>query len=114
MVSVACFRSPHRGGAADHGVEPERPEIASIKTVGSSRVHHEQLAWSQLAATEPGWEQTPPAVARTRDTRKVAVNGHSVTKTADALAADGGNALDQRHAVREIGRASCREREEIS
>src|SRR3546814_542546 len=68
MITVARLIGPHRHGATDYGFDFERAEIATVEAVGRGRIHCEQLAAAQLAASEPGGERPTGAVPRSGDT----------------------------------------------
>src|SRR3546814_17310128 len=85
MLTVARLIGPHRHGATDYGFDFERAEIATVEAVGRGRIHGEQLAAAQLAASETGGERPPAAVPRPGDTtdRTGAGAGRRVTVLVD-------------------------------
>src|SRR3546814_7639018 len=85
MITVARLIGPHRHGATDYGFDFERAEIATVEAVGRGRIHCEQLAAAQLAASEPGGERPTGAVPRSGDTNQPAVYSNAVRKAADEI-----------------------------
>ena len=102
MAAIACLVGPHRRRAADDIGGAQHAKIPPVEAVRRGRVHDEQLAGAEHSATEPCRQRTAQLIARAGDASEVAVDGHTVTKTADALAANGGDALEERNAGREV------------
>ena len=105
MLAVACLVGPDGEHAADDRTAREWAEIAAIHAVRGI-VHEEEFVVGDAAAALPDRQFAAGIVARAR-----AAVGGAIGKNVEAVATDGltrkrKDALQQRHAIRQIAAVS--------
>ncbi len=88
-------------GDADQPGGGHRPEIAPVETV-RRRIDQEDFAGPDDAAAEPDRQRPAGPVARQRVGDGPAIDGHEDARATDARAGERGNALEKRHAARQV------------
>ena len=101
-AAIAALVGPDRNGAAGDGIGRQRAEVAPVKACWLIRIEGENFAGTELMTAAPDWQRTPHSVVCEREGGKLPVDGDAVTEAADALAGNGGDALQERDTGRQI------------
>ena len=106
---IRSLECPKRHSAADNGIQWDRPEVAPIERCWFIPVHEKDLVARDDTAAMPYREHASAAVALAGCAHFDAIDCNRRPGTAYGLTGKCEDALDERHAVREIT-AVCQER----